>query len=440
MSGKFFDGAVIAEGMNALLAAYELSKTDSSMVVIDNYKPSLDIDGYNFNYYPGHIFTSQELPVILQELHTVFEIYTNPAYQLILPDRRIDMHYNIQKLMKAVHLRFKEEAPLLEEYLYKEQKLCELLSQLSPFNNGDHSEQGGKLFRRLKLQERLFKERRTANNSFNGLKDRHLTSVFVHAIARFMLPWLEEQELFTDKTIFPLILRKRLYPAGGKNSVKTAIINELIRRNVNVIQDKEVNRIEYGKYFTITYAHDQTVRSKKIIIEPRHEKSISLLPFDTYKGIKKHFYADNIFIGLKRSCLPELYGRANNAIMVCDYDQPLANDNLIFMDTNPLTDIKRAKDEMAALTVTVLIAENSISKISAIRHSVLERIRRFMPFFDDSVENIYFTEPSVIWDSHSVPVYRKGVLLINDEFINLYTADAKYAYITKQVKRLFKTL
>lgn len=440
MTGKFFDVAVVTEGLNGLLAACELSKSDVSIVVIDNYKPSLEIDGYDFNYYPGHIFATHELPDVFKELNTTFEVYTNPAYQLILPDRRIDVHCNIQKLVKTLKQRFNEEAHLLESYLYNEGKICDLLLQFTKTDSNDHPEQVRRLLRGLRLKELLFKERKGANNSFKKLKDRHLTSVLVNAIARYMVPWLDEEKLFTYRNIAPLILKKRFYPVGGKGNEKTAIINQLAGHNVNIIQDKEVNSIEYSKYFTIKFAHDQTVRSRRVICEPMHEKTISLLPFDTYRQTKKHFYVDNIFIGLKRSCLPELYGRVNNAIMVHDYEQPIANGNLIFMDTNPITDLRRAKDEMAALTATVLIKENSISKISSIRHEVIEHIRWFIPFFDDYVENIYLTEPSIIWDGYKVPAYKKGLLMINDEFMNLYTADAKYVYIKKQVKKLIRTL
>ena len=63
-----------------------------------------------------------------------------------------------------------------------------------------------------------------------------------------------------------------------------------------------------------------------------------------------------------------------------------------------------------------------------------------MPFFDDFVENIYFTDPSVLWNNKGVPVYKKGVLLLNDEFMNQYTLDSKYAYIKKQIKKLISNL
>jgi hypothetical protein len=182
------------------------------------------------------------------------------------------------------------------------------------------------------------------------------------------------------------------------------------------------------------------VRSRTIVAEPVYEKTLFMLPSDSYRHIKKRFYVDNIFAGIHRSCLPELYNRINSAVIVSDYEQPLYNDNLIFMDNNPISDIKRAKDEMAALTVATLIQEGSISKISSIRNSVLEHVKRFMPFFDDFVENIYFTDPSVLWDNKNVAVYKKGILLLNDEFINQYTLDAKYAYIKKQIRRLITNL
>ncbi len=440
MAGRFFDVAVITEGINGLIAAYELSKSDVSIVVIDNYKPSLDIDGYIFNYYPEHVFAYNELPEILKELPVTFETYINPMYQLILPDRRVDIYSDIQKLMAAVELRFdRDEASVLTEYLDKEKRLCELLPGLSR-QVGYGIKIAGSVLRRLRLKQLLLKEKQSANESFRRIAEHDRSRVFINAIVRYLLPWVDDNRAFQGTCIAPLVIGKRFYPAGGMDSIKTALIKELQQRNVNIVQDKEVNSIDYEKYFTITFDHEQSVRSRSIVSEPLYEKTLSLLPFDYSKIIKKQFYVDNIFVGLHRSCLPEIYDRVNNAVMVSDYNRPLANDNIIFIDSNPVSDIKRAKDEMAALTITMPIKENSISKISSIRQSVIERVKWFMPFFDEYVEHIYYTEPSILWNNTDAPVYRKGIMLLNDEFINMYTSDEKYAYIKKLAKRLISTL
>jgi phytoene dehydrogenase-like protein len=130
MTGRFFDVAVITEGLNGLLAAYELSKADVSIVVIDNYKPSLEIDGYIFDYYPQHIFSYYELPDLLRQLHGVFETYTSPAFQLILPDRRIDISSDGKRCISDVNKRFKGKASGFTEYISEEQILLELLLKL----------------------------------------------------------------------------------------------------------------------------------------------------------------------------------------------------------------------------------------------------------------------------------------------------------------------
>ena len=88
MTGHFFDVAVIAEGMNGLIAAYELSKTDVSVVLIDRYKPSLSMDGYVFNPYPQHLFSDAELPDLFRQLHGVFETYAHGIKSLPQYGRR----------------------------------------------------------------------------------------------------------------------------------------------------------------------------------------------------------------------------------------------------------------------------------------------------------------------------------------------------------------
>ncbi len=439
MTERFFDVAVITEGLNGLLAAYELSKTDASIVVIDNYKPSLEIDGYIFDYYPGQIFSYHELPDLLKQLQVTFETYTSPAYQVILPDRRVDLYSNGEKCISGINKRFKGHAPGLTEYLAGEQILLELLLKLQGTTE-DRSGIVRRSLKRLRTFELMLREKKKAFTSQEKLLKEDISPVFFNAIVRQLFPWIKENAILSMTHSAPVVLQNRFYPVGGKGSLKSAIIRELVRRNVNVVQDKEINHIDYRKYFTIVFDHEQSVRSRIIVAEPVYEKTLFMLPSDSYRHIKKRFYVDNIFAGIHRSCLPEIYNRINSAVIVSDYEQPLYNDNLIFMDTNPISDIKRAKDEMAALTVATLIQENSISKISSIRNAALEHVKRFMPFFNDFVENIYFTDPSVLWDNQNVSVYKKGILLLNDEFMNRYTLDAKYAYIKKQIRKLITNL
>ncbi len=439
MTERFFDVAVIAEGLNGLLAAYELSRTDVSIVLIDNYRPSLEIDGYLFNYYPQHIFSYYELPDLLRQLHGVFETYTSPAFQLVLPDRRVDMYSEWKKGIAETNKRFQGRASALAEYLSREQAILELLLKFKETED-EHSGMMKRTFQRLRTGKHLLREKQRAYESLKRLLKEDIPSMVFHAALRQLFPWMNGDTALSDMRSVPALLRKRFYLVGGKDSLKNTILHELMRRNVNIVQEKEIDHIEYRKYFTIALDHEQSVRSRTIVAEPIYERTLSLLPSDSYRNIKKKYYVDNIFAGVHRSCLPEVYNRVNSAIIISDYKQPLSNDNLIFMDTNPISDIKRAKDEMAALTLCTLIQENSISKISAIRSATIEHVKKFMPFFDDLVENIYFTDPSILWDNKGVPVYKKGVLLLNDEFINQYTLDSKYAYIKKQIKKLISNL
>ncbi len=440
MTERLFDVAVINEDTNGLFSAYELAKNNVSVVVFDNYKPSLDIDGYKFIYYPEHVFADYELPEIFEELHIPFETYTNPVYHLILPDRRVDICSGIQKMVPAINLRFGKEASKLVSYLQKESRISDILFKIRELEHDRHTTPLKKAFYATRLKRLLIREKRSIINSLKELAAENTTSVFIRAIAGYILPWVSEDQLLTDTDIAPLVLKKRFYPVGGKGSIKAAVMHELIKRKVNVIRDKELHLISRKKHFTITFDHGQTVQAKKIIVEPVYEKTLSLLPFGFYKKIKKKFYVDNIFVGLKRSCLPEVYNRTNNAVMAFNYHQPLFDDNLIFINTNPITDIKRAKNDMTALSITLLIKEANISRLSSIRAGALEHIKWFIPFFDDYAENIYFTKPRIIWDNRNVPVYKKGILMINDEFMNIYTFEEKYAYIKKQVQRLIKKL
>lgn len=440
MAGRFFDVAVVTEGINGLLAAYELSKSDVSIVVFDNYNPSLAIDGYVFNYYPGHIFAYSELPGMFKELRVTFETYTSPMYQIILPDRRVDVYSDTLKLLSSVRLRFNGGSPALTEYLHKNKIQCDLLHKLGSEKGTGMQASIRSLLRGIPYRARLTREKRNAAGSISRLGREKSPSVFVNAISRYLLPWADDSIREHAACTPPPIPGKRFYPAGGMDSLKNALLQELARRNVNVIQDKEINSIEYRKYFTVTFDHEQSVRARSIVAEPIYEKTLSLLPGDPYRKIRKKFYVDNIFAGLHRSCLPEIYDRVNNAVLVHDYEEPLENDNLLFIDSNPVSDIKRAKDEMAALTLTLLIRENSMPKISALRQSAIGHLKRFMPFFDDYAEHIYFTDPSLLWDNTGVPVYRKGILLLNNEFLHMYTPDTKYAYLKKQVKKLIANL
>jgi hypothetical protein len=430
MNERDFDVAVITEGINGLLSAFEVARNGGSVIVIDNYNPSFEIDGYIFDYYPEHLFSYADLPRVFRDLNISFETYTNPAFYLVLPDRRVDIYSHIERAIAEIKKRFKEHSTDIITYLLKEQDIIELLLK-APISTSEHFNLKNAV-NKLNTGRLLRKERQYANKILKDLWKNDLMYAFTKAIATHMFPWH-----YTSKTLgsVPFILQKSFYPVGGRSSIKNAIMNELTGLHVKVIHNKRIKHIEHKRHFIINLEDEQSIKSKALIMEPLYEDTLLKLPLNAFKRIKKQFYVDNIFIGLHRLCLPEVYNRVNHAVIVSDHKKELFNDNLIFIFNNPISDIRRAKNDMTALTVCTLIQETDIAKLSLIRNATLKHLKNFMPFFDEYVEKIYFTEPYVLWGNKAVPVYTNRVLLVNDEFTKGYTFDEKYAYIKTQLKR-----
>ncbi|MGB9734775.1 MAG: hypothetical protein ACP5JP_07060 [bacterium] len=436
MNEKIFDVTIITEGLNGLLIAYELSKAGVSINLIDNYKPSFEIDGYIFDTYPGYIFSYAGLPNVFRQLNIPFETYINPVLQLILPDRRIDIYSNVHRCIAEIRRRFNTLATDIVEYILKEQAIINLLETLKLFESPD-SHALNPIIKRLYTRHLLAREGRNMSKTYRKLLSDNTTSVFIQALQTHAFPWYNERKPLQG---IPAILQKRFYPVGGIGAIKNVIIDKIRKQNVNVVQNKVITNIAHEKHFTISLDHKELINSKFVVAEPLYENSLSLISKYMHTQIEKNFYVDNVFIGIHRMCLPEVYNRVNYAILISDYKNPLFNDNLIFMFNNPISDIKRAKDEMTALTISYLIPGDSITRLSSIREAVINHIKHFMPFFDDYAEKIYFTEPYILWNNTHVPLNKRGVWLLNDEFIKNYTYDKKYAYIENTAKKIISRL
>lgn len=432
MNKEKYDVVVIAEGLNSLLSAYVLTQLGTSIAVIDNYKPSFEVDGYIFDTYPGYVFSINNVPGVFKELAIPFETYITPALQIILPDRRIDIYSNEKRCILEIKRRFGEQSSdKIIKYLLKEKKIINLLLTINSYVS-QSSHTFNTLIKHLHTKYILTKERHNISNLYKEISNDDIASVFIMALQKHLFPWGDEKLLYG----VPIILQKRLYPIGGKSAIKSAIIDVLAKHNIPIIQNKTITDISYKKDFTISLDHNEQINSKYIVVESLYEKTMSKVTKSVGINIKKRFYVDNIFVGMHRICLPEGYNRSNCSAIISDYKMPLCNDNLIFVFNNPISDIKRAKDEMTALTISYLIPDNSISRLSKIRNSILSHIKEFMPFFEDFTENIYFTEPYILWDNQTVHLNKKRIWLLNDEFLNSFTFDEKYAYIVKRIKKL----
>ncbi len=440
-TGKFFDVAVITEGINGLFSAYELSKTDISIVVIDNYNPVLNINNYKFEYYPYNIISNYEPADVIKELNVNYEVYSNPAYHVILPDRRIDVFSHIQKMIPSAKLRFGSEADLLIDYLTKEDKINDIQDKLRQLDRDKSISLLKRTSNKIRLNEFLSGERRVLKSIYQEIEKSIPMNVFFKSISKYVYPYFESDASKINGVV-PQILKKRFYISGGNDGLKKLLLDTLYKRNVNIISDRNVQSINYKRYFNIFLDHSDTIRSRKIILEPIHEKSMSILQNDNHirKNIKKRFYVDNIFVGIKREALPEGFSRVNNAVLVFNYHHPLIDGNIVFLNANPLNNTEMAGHEMTALSITTLISENSIVRLSAIRDTVLKYMKWFIPFFDEYVDNIYFTEPYILWDTKDIRMYNNNIMMVNTEFLHNYTYEDTYESIREQINLFIRKL
>lgn len=336
-----------------------------------------------------------ELGILLPENHTAS---INPAYQIILPDHRINFFNDADSLKTELAREFPNLAEDISAYYDMAidassvfQNWIAAHPQIQPQNLKEY-------FEYLKIYPDVFKYKYGVI-AFDKIlsQDASLEKVWE---AQQALLSLNIDDLFSFASCFQYCAPLRgvsCFPSG-KQFLFNALIGKLESNKGLYLNSYQVASISGNKTIELEMKTPDDKISKasghNLIISTKSDK-LSMIQgrykhlnlSDWIRPAKVAYYPFTIFLGVPEKCLPEQIAR--HIAVVTDITKDLYDNNLIILETSLPEKDQGLSSGMTSLSATVYLPEGKAywtpDALYREADSILERLEGFLPFLKDNI-------------------------------------------------------
>jgi phytoene dehydrogenase-like protein len=337
---------------------------------------------------------------LLKELGISPEInLLNPAYQIILPENRIDFFNNKEQLVIEMAREFPELAKEIKSYydaIEKNSTIADKWLHEHPFIQP-------KSFRDyldyIKLTTYLIK------NKFNNAKLKRLMSRNAsfkkvmegqHVLLSFKT---NNQNSFFSNYQYCAPLRGAYSFPHGKQTFFDLLIKKIESSGGQYIKHCEVLAIKKGKIIDVTTMDKNGVASKieadnlivstkwqnmRLVIERKKKFNFG----DFIRPTKVTHFPFTIHLGINPKCIPEIM--AKHVAVISDINKDIYDNNLIILESGASENNKLAVASKIPLSATVFLPDNqdifSRDNLNQTANSIIERLEYFLPFIKENIE------------------------------------------------------
>jgi len=378
-----------------------------------------------------------ELGIVLPEDHAS---PLNTAFQIILPDQRIDFYSDPVLLQAELTREFPELAQEIRDFYDSASDASDVFQnwlaeypQLQPGNLRE-------FFSYLKILPFIVRYKLSAVH-FDKILTQNASLEKVWEAQQALLSF-NNDDLFSFGSAFQYCspMRGVYFFPQGKQFLFNSLIEKiesnkglyLNRYQISSITRKKTIEAEIkspdGAASTIS-SHNLivSVKSDALSLLQQRRKYFSLS--DWLRPLKITYYPFTIFLGITQKCLPEQMAR--HVAVVSDVTKDLYDSNLIILETglpdkdNSLTHAK------TSLTATVFLPDQQEKWTpEALKHeadSILERLDVFFPFLKDHIE-IFDIDKSINISSESRKVISPKYKVRNSLFTSFAAKNNKTFY------------
>ncbi len=336
-----------------------------------------------------------ELDIALPENHAGS---ITPAYQIILPEHRIDF-FNDADLLKADLAReFPEQAQDISDFYDMAMEASSVFRdwiaahpQIQPRNLKEY-------FEYLKIYPEIFKYKYGVIKFDKILsQDASLEKVWE---AQQALLSFNIADLFSFASAFQYCapLRGVSYFPSGKQFLFNALIEKLESNKGLYLNNCQVTSITGHQIVELEMMMPDGAISKasgqNLIVSTKSDKLSMIqggnkhLHFsDWIRPAKIVYYPFTIFLGVSEKCLPEQLAR--HVALVADITKDIYDDNLIILETSLPEKNKPLSSAMTSFSATVYLSgltENwTPDALQRTADSILKRLEVFFPFLQENI-------------------------------------------------------
>jgi phytoene dehydrogenase-like protein len=400
---------VIGDDLSSHIAAAVASRYGINTVLLSESEigEEISLDGdLVFNIDPTPVTglgAGQPLLSLLAELDIPpgesESILLNPAYQVILPEHRLDFFNDKESLVKEMIREFPDLASEINSFYNSVEKNSAiadkwlhdhpLIQPKSPKDYFDYLKLAPYFIKckydniklkRIMFRDASFKKVMEAQQALLSFKTKDQNSIFSHF--QYSAP-----------------LRGVYCFSQGKQGLLNSLINKIESTNGLYLKNCEVLSIKKGKLIEVTFMDKNGVASRieadNLIVSTKWQNMHLLIERkkkinfdDLIRPINTSYYPFTIHLGIRNKSIPEKMAR--HVAVVSDVNKNIYDDNLIILELSAPEDAITDSAAKCSLSATVFIPGDEITwskeNLTANARSIIERLEYFLPFLKENIE------------------------------------------------------
>jgi phytoene dehydrogenase-like protein len=409
-----YDTIVIGNDLSSLIAATMISHQGRKTVLLsegDNQYVYTE-SGYTFHIDPLPLTgfgPEQTCSRLFSSLGTQFgEIpdprLLNPCFQIILPDHRIDLFNDKEKLLKEMEREFAGHVEDIRKVYLSVSAINDYFEQWIRKNPYFYPCNYSEFISFIKNIPRLIKERLRLSKTLQAIKKNpSLYRAFEAQIAFFTNYFQDSkiQSYILTAYILSLPCRGVYYYANCKELLMRSLRSMFINSGGHWINNCSVNNIDARKEINIdidTYKKLSTIKGRYLITSTKWEKCGSLLLNDRkfrrlkrrLKSLQVLYYPFTLHMGVHEKGIPEMM--AAHVAILGNNGNAETYDNIVFVESSGCGETERAPSGKRALSATVFLKESPLTmsdeELTDISTSIFQSLDAFLPFLKENIDYI----------------------------------------------------
>jgi phytoene dehydrogenase-like protein len=345
----------------------------------------------------------------------------NPAYQIILPEHRLDFFNDKESLVNEMVREFPELAAEINSFYDAVVKNSAVIDKwlhdhplIRPNSIKDYIDY-------LKLTPYLINYKLN-NNKLKWIMSRNASFKKVMEAQKALLSFkTKDPDSIFSHFQYAAPLRGVHYFSQGKQGLLNSLIKKIESTSGLYLNNCEVLSIKKDHLIEVTYNDKDSVATKiasnNLIVSTKWQNMHLLLERkkkfnldDLIRPIKISYYPFTIHLGVRQKSIPEKMAR--HVAVISDVNKNIYDDNLIILESSMHKNEKTISATKSLLSATVFLPDDQMTwskeNLTANARSIIERLEYFLPFLKENIEFFDIKE--------SINISQKQRVVVNPKY------------------------
>lgn len=407
-----YDTILIGKDVGSLIAALSSSSQGSrTLLLSDGNVPSVNTgSGCTFNVDPfpwtglgnGDSFLRFHLKNVILQAILPLLVPLNPGLQIILPENRLDIFSDHERLIHEASREFPGEEVRIKAFYEAVSRANRLLSQLImeyPSLRPGTVKRSPGFLKQLAL---YLREKSRCDSIFRDIRDDSVRLFFEcqSAVLSNGHP-MEWKYSPMSPHIMSMPIQGIFYPFGGKQVVLDALESLFIRQGGILLKGCDIDRItaKSGVYQIEGHSGHEALQcsARHLIVSKAWKNMDRLLHADDRKARRfagylkrseKQLHPFTLYMSVLDKGLPEKV--SEYSVLILDKNKPLNDLNFIFIELSRRGDYGRAPEGKRAMSATIFMnkapSKHQDGEVRDLADKILQNLDGFLPFLSENID------------------------------------------------------